>query len=208
MNSRWLILLLAILWLNPISAQTGKREDISELLDDGGISNAKNLLKLNLVQPLAGDFSLAFERQLSKKFTLQANIGKVLPFYLIDLSGLYNRIALSDPRQDLSNLTGGFSFGLTPKYFLRGLAPEYYYLALDYQYRRYNRTANYDLVFTDYQFLSGFSQFFGTRFVLEFYVGLGIRQFKYEAKPGNRDLSVLNRIIPNLPLGLRVGIIL
>ena len=188
--------------------QTGQRDDISDLLDDGGISEASNLLKFHVLHPLAGDLSLAYERKISDRFTIQANAGKVIPFYLVDLSGIFNEIGLADPGQDLSNLSGGFSFGITPKFYLRDIAPEFYYLGLDYQYRRYNRDSQYDLVFTDYQFLFGYNRFFGTKIVFEMYTGLGVRHIQYQAQPGSIDLSVLNRIIPNLPMGMRIGIIL
>ncbi len=208
MKYLWIYLLFALSGIHPLVAQTGQREDIAELLDDGGISEARNLLKFNVLNPLAGDLSLAYERKLSNRFTLQINAGKVVPFFLTDLSGPFVEFALADPAQDLSNLSGGFSFGITPKFYLKDIAPEFYYLGIDYQYRRYRRDSQYDLTFTDYQVLTGYNVFFGTRFVLELYTGLGVRSVRYQAHPGSSDLSVLNRIIPNLPIGLRLGVIL
>lgn len=208
MKISWIYILLAFLWITPLHAQTGQREDISDLLDDGGVSQGNNLIKFNVFNALAGDLSLAYERKLSNRFTIQANVGKVVPFFLVDLSGLLTDIALADPRQDLSNLAGGYSFGITPKYYIRGNAPDLYYLGLDYQYRRYNRDINYDLVFTDYQILSGYHLLFGTRFVFELYGGLGVRQIQYLAHRGTVDLSVLNGIVPNIAGGLRIGVVL
>ena len=212
-NLRFTFLALCSFWLvfllpDQAMSQTGKREDISELLEDGGLSETNNLLKFNIITPLAGDFNLALERTLSKRFTVQANAGIVLPFYLFDLTGIYNGLGLADPSQDLDNLSTGYSFGITPKFYFRGRAPEFYYLGFDYQYRKYRRDSNYDLVFVDYQFLSGYNMLFGTRFAFEFYVGLGVRSYRYQAQPGNPGMGVLNRTLPNLPFGLRIGIIL
>jgi hypothetical protein len=80
MNMRWLV---PVLFFFPfvLAAQEKTESSIDQYLDDGGISTAKNFLKINLISVYQGDLGVSLERRLSKDFAIEVGAGVLLPYF-------------------------------------------------------------------------------------------------------------------------------
>ncbi len=68
-------LILTLLLASPGFSQ----DDISAYLDEGKAGN-KNLIKVNLVSSISGNVTVCYERKISKKWSLEAGVGWILPY--------------------------------------------------------------------------------------------------------------------------------
>lgn len=144
-------------------SQTDQNE-LDAIFDDGNISTAKNIVKLNPPALLAGDLPLLYERKLSDALMLEVGVGYLLNIKSYELTLPMDQLG-REPRGS------GFSIWLNPKLFLTGDAPEGYYMGLFYRRRQYSS----GLVYSDFCLNNGFQVNLDGRYMLDFMYGSGIR---------------------------------
>ena len=136
--------------------------------DDGGISNAKNIFKVNVISIINGDLPFYYERVLNKSFGLEVGAGILLPYYIPEI------IPLLSGETIINNPNYGYSIWFQPKYYLLKKAPEYSYMSFQYRRRNYYQNIQ-SIVFSDITFGYGTQLFIGKRFLFDYNTGIGYR---------------------------------
>ena len=191
-----LLLMTFILLLlhNKVIAQNDSIQDNSYYFDDGSISESKNLVKINVLSIIIGDLPVYYERIFGKSFSIEIGAGILLPYYIPEVTQLFsNKSEIVDPNF-------GYSIWLHPKYYIQQ-APELNYFGIQFRRRNYNQT----IICTDLTFNYGLQFILGNRFILDYNVGLGFR-FKTQKSPNIE--KEINEVVPVLPVGVKLGIIL
>jgi|GEM_PF-6954773 len=190
-----------------LPAQTLITDDITSALEDGGLSSPQNVVKVDLLAPFAGELSIGYERVFNKWLSLDLTGGIGTSFYLIEFRNVLGIFGLADPTQDLSNISGGYSFSVAPRIYPQKRAPDLYFFHPGYRFQRINRSKNYDLVLEDYFIGFGYNVYLTPRLYIEYLGGLGIRSTSYRSQPGYPDLSELNMNTLSIPVSIRLGYI-
>lgn len=180
-----LISIVFLLFCNNLNAQTDDaEEDNSSFFDDGNnaIASRKNVLKLDLISTLNGDLSIQYERALSRKFSLEIGVGRILPYYVPELHILINPVLLTieDPNH-------GYSLWVQPKFYLLDRAPETYYTGIQLR-RRYYNIGSENQIFTHNDLILTVGRQFmhiKKRLAIDFNGGYGLRFRKYKNDLGD-----------------------
>ena len=188
------VLLLSIFGLGQLVAQT---DENAQYFDDGGLSNKKTTVKLNVAAVVTGDLPLSVERAFGDRFVLEAGAGILLPYYLREIPELIF------PDEDLTDWItdpkSGYSFLIQPKFFL-GEYPRGSYLGLQYRRRHFNMTEE-TVTFQSVTFNWGFQLPLGERLVMDYGFGLGFRGVTLDSEtrsePSELELAI--------PLIVKIG---
>jgi hypothetical protein len=154
------ILILSILYIvigSKVSAQ-----DISRYLDDGGLTNKRNLIKLGF-DPVNNEFPLIYERGLGKHFGAELGGG------LVSLQRQYHMYSGNPYTVESSGLgyNAWMRIKIYPDFF-----PERKYFAI--QTRVNNLSEKW---FTDIVTNIGYQRVVAGNWVMDFNLGLGVRLF-------------------------------
>lgn len=188
---------LFLLFLIGLSGSAfSQAEDISQYLDDDGISTSKNLFTINLVSPLTGDFAGYYERVLFKRLTLEVGAGVVGPFYLFEWPSLKGKYDM--------NLGGlGYSFHLAPKLYFNDAAPEYSYIGPSWRMRHYVPENGPGLTVHDFTWNYGYHLFTRGNLMFGANIGSGVR-FVSTEENGEKVFQIVDGVYPfNLRFGFR-----
>lgn len=197
----FIILIFSITHLLNAQKDTAqKSENILNYLQDDVLESTHSL-KFNFASIIAGDFSISYEKILSRSFTVEGGLGILLPYYTPSLSELTGY-----QYQIIQNPEGRFSFVLQPKIYLGEGAPDGNFIALKLRIRNYKQDSLI-INFTDILFRLGTQYIFGRRYLFEVSTGTGIRTVSPEnlVIPVNA-IPILDRLI--FDLDIKLGIIL
>lgn len=165
-------ILLAILVVffanNIIIAQNDSTDNMSYYFDDGGISESRNILKLNVLSTINGDVSMSYERIFNPSFGLEVGLGVIVPFYITE----FPYFLLGD--EPITDPTFGYSVCFQPRYYLFGEAPELIYIGLLVRERKYVYNDE-NIVLTDLVLNYGGQYSIGRRMTFDYSFGIGIR---------------------------------
>jgi len=190
-------LIIISIWLLPLCnlfAQTNGSSENSYFLDDGGISNSKNLLKVNVLSIVNGDLPFYYERVLSKSFSVEIGAGILLPYYLPELPRL-----ITNNENEIVDPAGGYSLWIQPKYYIQGKSPELRYFGLQFRKRNYN-LKNGVIITYDLSFITGTQLIFAKRMALDLSIGLGI----HSTNKNETDIFRFNNYL-TIPVAIKLG---
>lgn len=160
---RFFFFMTMVVLMFPAFAQ---EDDVSQYLDDGGISLSKNILKVNLANVLIGEVPVSYERILGDAFGLEVGGAYILPYYggtlLDEFTGNYHS----------GYPSSGKGFMVSPRYYMGREAPEKRHIGLQYRRRFVSYSNLSSEVRTDFSLVSGSQWVLGNRFVLDMESGL------------------------------------
>ncbi len=194
------ILLSLLMISGKLFAQIGNDDtsDISGYFDDGRISKAKNIIKVNALSVITGDIPVYYERVLTKRLSIEVGFGILLPYYGSELPGN------TGVDQVISDPDNGYSIWVHPKYYI-WKSPEGSYLGIQYRRRSYNENG-FNIIYSDYTINYGFQFIIGSRGIMDINLGLGLR----DKKVPNGFLTEsweLEKTALVVPFGIRFGIL-
>lgn len=152
--------------------------DTDYYFDDGGISNAKNVFKTNLLGLAFGELSVHYERVLLDWLTVEGGVGLMLPYFVPSLSE-----AWLEDRHVAGTRNVGYSLYLSPKFYWMGEAPELSYFGFEVSTQKYEMNG-VEENFLDIVTIYGFQMVVGKRVVLEYLLGVGVRMDKIDDRNG------------------------
>lgn len=193
--------LLPLLHCNSLQAQIAPEEDLHQYFDDGGLSTRKNLIATDLLAPLAGAVTLRYERGLTKNFSMEVGVSKLLPFYVFEVLPLNGTIAGFHPK-------GGFGFSVAPHLFFAEKAPERSFIGLKYGFRRYSLEDGGFATIHDFSTSYGYNIFLGKHLMFCYQFGFGYRRILRTAPTvpnGPYGGYAQTRGVPFLPWMLGIG---
>lgn len=177
----------------------------------------KFAIKIDPLLIVAGDIPLFFEAKISKQFSTEFALGFTSSqFNLMNIDMIEN--APTDVQAPL-----GYSIRVAPRFYL----PNYdeaingYYVSTQLLLRKYNSlydnsngglAQNLELTKqqTDFKLLFGFQNIEDYAFLLDYYVGIGIRKTSNDMIEidGNGDAIVNNieTLLPSFTLGVKIGV--
>jgi len=193
-----IILMIFILSIShyKVIAQNDSIQDNSYYFDDGGISESKSLVKINVFSIVNGDLPVYYERIIGKSFSIEFGAGILLPYYIPELPQLFSG------ESEIANPDFGHSIWIHPKYYVQHESPELNYLGIQIRRRNYNQD-NQTIIFTDLTFNYGLQLIVGKRLVFDCNVGVGFRYKTQESLNIEKEISGLA-----FPIGIKLGIIL
>lgn len=175
--------------------QPSDSTDLSALLDDGGLAEARNLLRLNFFTVLQGDLSLSYERKLTDGLGIEAGLGLLLPIYRSERPDLTNGASVID------SPASGVSLFVMPRYYYLQTAPERGYLGLLLRQRRYRQADDRLTIHNDAGVVLGWQAIFERRFTFDAHAGMGAR-FQREGVMTGIGERVGLVILANVGLGI------
>ncbi len=195
-KKHFILILLFVLISSSIEliAQNDSIKDNSYYFDDSGISEAKNIVKLNILSIINGDLPLYYERILSKSISIEVGVGLLLPYYIPELPQI-----LSEEASDIKNPDLGYSLWIHPKLYIFHEAPELSYIGMQLRRRNYNQDYQ-TFRYTDITVNYGIQFIVGKRIVFDCNIGLGLF---INAKKSTLNDSYIDGIA--LPLGVKIG---
>lgn len=154
-------LLSLFFYTGKIQAQ---EESLSNYFNDGGISNSKNIVKINTFSILLGDIPITYERIIGQSFGIEVGAGMIIPLETpFDLLNSFS--GKGDP-------TNGYSIWVFPKYYIQHEAPEKNYMGFQYLRRKY-QYENHSEITTSVTYNFGLQLLLGKRFIFDYNVGVG-----------------------------------
>ena len=184
-------------------------------------TNSSDLPKFGIkIDPLliiSGDIPIFFETKFSKQMSVELGLGFTSSmFNLMNIEMIEN--APADVQAPL-----GYSIRVAPRFYL----PNYdeaingYYVSTQFMLRKYNSlyaldnnplSQNLDLVKqqTDFKLIFGFQNIEDYAFLVDYYVGLGIRKTSNDVvetdNNGNATVRNFNTMLPTITVGLKIGV--
>lgn len=168
-------------------------EDISQYFDDGGIQDAKNILKVDMFSIINGDFQLLWEHRIAKKTSFEIGLGNVSNK---GLRGKYPEFIIGMPSHDISYSRLSYSLALK---FYTAQVPEFLFYSINHRRRVY---LGADV--NDFYLGSGFQYIFQKRMLLAVGIGMGLRKIQENTNPP----LVFSGFTTFFPLQLSFGYIL
>jgi len=163
--------------------------------DDGGVSVARNVVKVNVWSVIIGDLPVYYERVLSKSLSIEVGAGILLPYYVPGVPGFFSK------KEQTHNPTFGYSFWIHPKYYLQREAPELLYWGFQYRRRSYHQN-DQAFILTDFTFNYGLQLILGKRFALDSNIGFG---FRFDHDMSSSPLYRISGLA--VPIGIKIGYI-
>ncbi|MCK4662030.1 MAG: hypothetical protein KAT68_04150 [Bacteroidales bacterium] len=198
-NTHFILILFFLLQLSntKLLAQNDSLNDISYYLDDDrGISDGRNLVKINFLSIINGDIPVYYERILSKSIGIEVGVGLLLPYYCFEISNLFSE----DTK--IENPDYGYSLWIQPKYYFQQKAPELNYFGIQLRQRNYNQD-NQTIVFTDLTINLGLQFIIRKRIIFDYNVGVGCRFINEKSADINKSFGGLA-----IPTAFKLGYIL
>ncbi len=147
--------------------------DIDSYFEDGGIKNAKNVFKINVLSLVNGDLPIFYERAISNVFSIELGVGILLPYYIPEPPLLIKQIGTNNPPA-AKDVKIGYSLYINPKIYFSHSAPTGFYIGFQWRHRSYKLPLK-KLVYNDLIFNLGYVFNPKKRFVIEPNFGLGYR---------------------------------
>lgn len=164
-----IILSLAFLFSNlAVWSQNNNTNDVSIYFDDGGISESRNIIKLNVLSTVNGDVPFNYERILNDAFSIEVGIGLLLPYYYPEEPQLYyNKVNNTEPGL-------GYSLMVMPRFYYLHSAPEVFYTGVQWRRRSFYRGGE-NIIRNDITVNYGIQFVLGRRILLDGSIGVGFR---------------------------------
>lgn len=191
-----IITFFLFLSFDTVYAQSDSIQDNSYYFDDGGISDAKNVIKLNILSTINGDLSLFYERVLFNSFSIEFGAGLILPYYITELPKLFSDEA------EIKKPDSGYSLWIHPKYYFQQKAPELYFIGIQIRRRNYNQDYQ-TIVYTDITLNYGLQLILAKRIAFEYNIGIG---YRFSDETASSQKTGINELI--IPIGIKFGIII
>jgi len=189
-----LITSISLLLSCGLHAQTDSTDtSLDYMFDDADIYDKKNVLKLNLVSILNGDFSIHYERVIKGVYSVEVGVGILREPTVADFWDLL------EYGEGVQGVTGGYSLWLQPKWYVFHKAPRLYYGGLQLR-RRVYKTESVDFNYNDIALISGL-QFILKRITIDWDVWYGLRLTQYPTSQNPYDSPARQLIQTNLKLG-------
>lgn len=179
--------------------------NINQFLDDGGRTEATDIVKTDFSEILQGNIPIIWEHKFTDYFALQGGIGLLTHSFSKPLIRPLTTVTSLYP-----DLKGGFSLYVQPLYYLSGF--ESYHVGLPIRYRRHGSQAS------SFEFTVGLGKqwFFGRHFSLDFESGIGMNyEYSLDGKSYiyNTDIFIKDiggkfrsRIV--VPISFKLGYVL
>lgn len=152
-------------------------DSLTKYFDDGGISNAKNIVKVNLASTISGDASVFYERIVGSVFSVEVGTGLLLKHYIPDYYEFSNPDEISEIVAD--SIKGGYSLWFAPKIYYLKSAPELGYAGIQFRQRNYIME-HQNVTYNDVMFIGGFQKIIKKRLIMDLNFGVGIRLKKFK----------------------------
>lgn len=171
--------------------------NVSDFLDDGGISGGKNIIKVNLAASASGDLAFSYERKLSDLFSIEVSAGYLLPFLLEQFPYF-----VEYDKDFYQTRLGGYSYSLQPKIYYFSQAMDSGYEAIKFTKRSYQQDGN-DIEYHTIILNSGYQLNLRKRLMLDWALGYGLR---FDTVNGNKaEYGSFGDIPKVLPITFKVG---
>ncbi|HET8860007.1 hypothetical protein [Marivirga sp.] len=168
-------------------------EDVSQYFDDAGIQEAKNILKVDMMSIINGDYQLLWEHRFAKKVSFELGLGNVSNK---GFRGRFPEFITGIPAHDISY--SRLSYAIALKFYPAGV-PEYLFYSINYRKRPYLGADVYDFYLG-----SGYQFILKTRLTFAAGIGMGFRNIQ-----ANTDPAVVSSGFSTFfPLQLSIGYIL
>lgn len=194
------LFLSIILFFHTVTSAQSKDDDLDHLFDDGGMSTAKNVVKLNLATIIIGDVPFSYERIIGERIGIEVGVGKLMNYYNPDLAELSFGNDLEEENLQIKGPKGGYSFVIFPKYYYNNKAPLTMYSGLKYRKRNYTFNSKEDIILTDFSFNYGFQFTLIKKLVVDYNMGIGFRWRKDENTAVESEINNIT-----LPLAVKIG---
>ena len=185
-------------------------DELEEAFDDGGLSDIKNAIKIDLAALMAGSFTISYERQIAGIFWMEVGGGPILSYLGIEYPNKYGGDLSAFSDDEISAPSGGINFYLMPKVVGENtiFTVERSSLGLLYRYRKYkldppsgsSSSGTYEVTVNDFALYFGMVFELSDRLFFELAYGLGVRSTKYSE---DLELEKANDFV--VPLGLNIG---
>jgi hypothetical protein len=185
---------VTILIIITLTCKMQAQEDVSTYFDDGGISNPKNIIKVNANYCIGGDISFSYEYIFTDRFALEAGYGTIT--HIFDIFGEL------DEYVSKNLVEGGYSYLILPKMYFLQKAPLYNYCGILYRNRLFKHTYK-DVYVRDISVVYGVQFNWGKRVYFDYIVGIGnsrIRSYKRHTYD-----NIENTILFSLRLSLGIS---
>jgi hypothetical protein len=168
-----------------------QNDNESLFFDDGGISEASNMVKVGIFSLAVGDLPIYYEGQLTDFISIELGAGLQLNYYI---SAPYMPIDINPP-------VSGFSLWMQPKYHFND--QQFYGLLI--RHRHYQLTAN-DVVMNDIAVIWGFTYDLTGHLIIEYSYGIGLRFLKdHDNLAANTFDYNGHKVVPSMPISFKVG---
>ncbi len=167
------LILLTLITSNLCYSQVSTKEDVSSYFDDGGISEASNILSVNSAALLVGDLHCTYERKLWKSGSVEIGAGVLLPYYMKEINYY---VFSSSPIEDFPD--GGYSFNMGINIFYKDF-PEDIYISANWRQRNYVIVDKH-LKLNDFIYSMGARIMLSPRFLIDYNFGFGYRFAKWD----------------------------
>jgi hypothetical protein len=147
---------------------TSKAKDVSYYFDDNGISELKNVLKINILSIIQGDVPFYYERTFNKILSIEAGLGFQLPYFVKSPISIRNN---EDPI--IKSPDSGLSIWIFPRFYLAKTAPEGIYIGPQFRKRFYNQGTE-KINVNDITYNAGLQFFTGKHFIIDLATGAGV----------------------------------
>lgn len=166
-------------------------DSLAKYFDDGGISVAKNIVKVNLSSIISGDASIFYEIIIGSVFSVEAGTGLLMKHYLPD----YYEFTHPDEILEIvaDSLKGGYSLWFAPKIYYLKSAPELGYAGIQFRQRNYIME-HQNVTYNDVMFIGGFQKIIKKRLVFDMNFGVGARFKKFTPEINVEKFTVVSII--------------
>lgn len=147
-----------------------KGQELSEVFNDGGLRERKNILKVNFIPLFQGELPVYYERVLTKNLSFEVGLGLQLPYYLPDIG------MLGDGPLGSEHPSFRVQWWLFPKYYFKE-APEMGFVGVILRQRNYHVEEG-DYKVTDIIYSYGLQFFLSDNVMMEMNLGIGYRSLK------------------------------
>lgn len=182
-----------------------QKSNISELMDDGGLSTTTDIIKTDVFEYLNANIPIIWEHRFSDNFAIEGGLGLltnsfIQPVIKYDL----NKKPINE------NLKGGFSLHIAPTYYSNGF--ESFHFGFEYNYRNYlNQVESSEI-----SFKFGKQWFLTRRIAIDFSLGLGLNfetpidgiSYVFDPDINNINLYGGEGLRMVIPASIKIGYIL
>lgn len=182
-----------------IKAQTS---DIDYYFDDGGISTSKNNLKINLLTPVNGAYSLSCEHFFTRKLAIEMGATYLASYYIPEISNLKG---LGSADMDFQTI-GGVGYIFQPKLYHQLYQSHQLqrYFSVLFRQRFYQLIENQQRTHTDMGLVVGLYQDFGSRITLDYSTGFAYRTYSYSYAMDSNDIKSNFIGILTVKIGIKI----
>ncbi len=182
---------------------------VDDALDDGGMQDAKNIIKFDVIRPFEGIIGLGYERVLFDFFSTEVSFGYTPGYYLFDAVSSSDNLYLKE------QAFNGFAFAIQPKFYFASNAPELNSFGPMYKQRYYDFGNAKQITERDILLNYEIQLRSGERFIFSYSAGMGIRKRVY-SRAFHNDPSLSSIVISGLedkidlivPFSLKIGYLL